>query len=42
MKGSKVYSILGFRVPTTSVGVWGEGVKGGEGEQREVRGSEGE
>ena len=31
MKGSKVYSILGFRVPTTSVGEWGEGVKGSEG-----------
>ena len=33
MKGSKVYSILGFRVPTTSVGARGEGVKGSEGEQ---------
>ena len=37
MKGSKVYSILGFRVPTTSVGAWGEGR--GEGEQRGVKGS---
>ena len=42
MKGSKAYSILGFRVPTTSVGAWGEGAKGSEGRQRErrVKGSE--
>ena len=32
VKGSKVYSILGFRVPTTSVVAWGEGVKGSKGE----------
>ena len=31
-KGSKAYCILGFRVPTTSVGARGEGVKGSEGE----------
>ena len=35
--------MLGFRVPTTSVGARGEGTKGGKGEQRgmkEVKGSE--
>ena len=48
VKGSKVYSILGFRVPTTSVGAWDEAAKGskggegGEGEQRGAKGSEGE
>ena len=45
MKGSEVYSILGFRVTTTSVGAWDEGAKGsegGEGEQRGVKGGEGE
>ena len=34
VKGSEAYSILGFRVPTTSVGAWGEG-EGGEGGKRE-------
>ena len=48
VKGSKVYCILGFRVPTTSVGGRGKGAKGSEGseggqrEQRGVKGSEGE
>ena len=37
-KGSEAYSILGFRVPTTSVGAWGEGVKGSKGERRGRRG----
>ena len=32
-KGSKVYCILGFRVPTTSVGVRSERAKRSEGEQ---------
>ena len=31
MKGSEAYSILGFRVPTTSVGARGEGAKGSKG-----------
>ena len=31
-KGSEAYVILGFRVPTTSVGARGEGVRG-KGEQ---------
>ena len=35
VKGSKVYCILGFRVPTTSVGGRGKGAKGSEGGQRE-------
>ena len=30
-KGSKVYVILGFRVPTTSVGARGEGARGARG-----------
>ena len=34
-KGSKAYSILGFRVPTTSVG------ERGEGEQRRAKGAKG-
>ena len=45
VKGSKVYCILGFRVPTTSVGGRGkgsEGSKGGQREQRGVKGNEGE
>ena len=32
-KGNEAYCILGYRVPTTSVGARGEGVKGSEGEQ---------
>ena len=46
MNGSKAYCILGFRVPTTSVGGRGKGAKGSEGseggqrEQRGVKGSE--
>ena len=31
VKGSKMYCILGFRVPTTSVGGRGKGAKGSEG-----------
>ena len=31
-EGSEVYCILGFRVPTTSVGAKGEGAKKSEGE----------
>ena len=31
MRGSKEYVILGFRVPTTSVGARGEVVRGSEG-----------
>ena len=31
MKGSEAYCILGFRVPTTSVGARDEGAKGSEG-----------
>ena len=38
VKGNEVYSILGCRVPTTSVGARGEG---GKGEQRGVKGSKG-
>ena len=34
VKGSKVYCILGFRVPTTSVGGRGKGAKGSERERR--------
>ena len=30
-KGSEAYCKIGFRVPTTSVGARGEGVKGSEG-----------
>ena len=41
MKGSEAYSILGFRVPTTSVCKQGvryqRGVKGTEGERRGKR-----
>ena len=37
-KGSKVYSILGFRVPITSVGTRGEG---GRGERRGPKRSKG-
>ena len=40
VKGSKVYSILGFRIPTTSVGAWDEEAKGSEGS--EGGGGEGE
>ena len=29
-KGDKAYCILGFRVPTTTVGARGEGAKGGK------------
>ena len=42
-KGSEAYSILGFRVPTTSVRARGEGAKGAKGpkgERRGVKGSE--
>ena len=35
MKGSEAYCVLGFRVPTTSVGARGEGAI----EQRGVKGS---
>ena len=35
-KGSKAYCILGFRVPTTSVGARGEGVKGSEGGAKRI------
>ena len=38
VKGSKAYSILGFRVPTTSVGSRSEGAKGSEGGEGEQRG----
>ena len=40
-KGSKAYSILGFRVPTTPVGAWDEGVKGSEGVKGEQKGVKG-
>ena len=49
-KGSEAYSILGFMVPTPSVGARVEGAKGskvgkgeqrGEGEQRGVKGAKG-
>ena len=33
MKGSKAYCILGFRIPTTSVGARGEGGKGVKGSE---------
>ena len=33
MKGSEAYCILGFRVPTTSVGARDEAAKGSEGEK---------
>ena len=39
--GSKAYCILGFRVPTTSVGGRGKGAKGSKGGQRERRGVKG-
>ena len=35
VKGGKAYCILGFRVPTTSVGARGEGAKGSEGGEGE-------
>ena len=35
MKGSEAYCILGFRVPTTSVGARGEGEKGAKGSEGE-------
>ena len=34
-KRSEAYHILGFRVPTTSVGVRGEGQKGAKGSEGE-------
>ena len=37
MKGSKVYCILGFRVPTTSVAEGGKGEQRGKGSEREQR-----
>ena len=37
MKGDEAYCILGFRVPTTSVGARGAGQRGAKG----VKGSEG-
>ena len=40
MKGSKAYCILGFRVPTTSVGARGEGRRGAK-RQRGVKGVKG-
>ena len=38
MKGSEAYCILGYRVPTTSVGGRGEGAKGSEGGKGEQGG----